>query len=161
MRRAYPRSPEALCAAKSMAFVSGDDCWPPKVDSFRKGDTKLEQLWGSRYILIIYSLLGFICIHVIHCIHFIRSFIHSFIQSSSQAVSHSIYSFSHPSILLFIHSCHFISFHFINPFIHSSIHPSSHPFIHSFIYLFHSFIHSFHSFIHSFHSFLPFHSFIH
>ena len=154
MRRAYPRSPEALFTGwspKSMAFVSGDDFWPPKVDSFRKGDRKLEQLWGSRYILIIYSLLGFICIHVIHCIHFIPSFIHSFIQSSSQAVSHSIYSFSHPSILLCIHSFHFKTFHFIQPLIHpfinSSIHPFIHPSIHSFI---HSFIHFIQPFIHSF-----------
>ena len=36
---------------KSMVFVARDDFWlqKPKVDSFRKGDKKSEQLWGSRY----------------------------------------------------------------------------------------------------------------
>lgn len=37
-----------------MVFVSGDDFWPqkPKVDCFRKGDKKLEQLWGSRCVCV-------------------------------------------------------------------------------------------------------------
>ena len=37
---------------KSMVFVSGDDFGPqkPKIDSFRKSDKKLEQLWGFQVV---------------------------------------------------------------------------------------------------------------
>ena len=41
---------------KSIVFASGDNFCPqkPKVDSFRKGDKQLEQLWGSRWLICIW-----------------------------------------------------------------------------------------------------------